>query len=162
MQINKKRHISIAVATILVLVIALVMIIVTPVKKEELYGEYFEIAGIFVVFPPYYCCVFRNIDSEYFYESRSVYKDFRKSEIVEHNLEEKCNYTFRNNILSFWLPGCEREIRQSFFDKGKFKMMVEYRAIKIGTKVILLSRDNYRILLKIDRKEKISPGSKNN
>jgi len=38
MQINKKRHISIAVATILVLVIALVMIIVTPVKKEELYN----------------------------------------------------------------------------------------------------------------------------
>ena len=156
----KKRWILLIIFFLIFIII--LVIFLNPVKKEELYGEYFEIIGFFGIFPPYRCCVFRTIDDKYFYDSRSLYKDFDKSEIIEHNSEEKCTYNFKKNILSFWLSGYEKVIRHWFSDKVESTGWVEYRVIKIGSQVILLGGDYNRILVKIDRKVKTSPNSNHN
>jgi len=143
----KKRWILLIIFFLIFIII--LVIFLNPVKKEELYGEYFEIIGFFGIFPPYRCCVFRTIDDKYFYDSRSLYKDFEKSEIIEHNLEEKYTYNFKGNILSYYDPCAEIS-------------NVKYRVIKIGSQVILLGGDYNRILVKIDRKVKTSPNSNHN
>jgi len=131
--------------------IIILVIFLNPVKKEELYGEYLEIfsGGFWGIVSPTKCCVFRTIDDKYFYDSTSLYKDFDKSEIIEHNYEEKYTYNFKGNILSYYDPGAEIS-------------NVIYRVLKIGSQVILVGGDDKRILVKIARKTKTNLGSKQN
>lgn len=160
MQMKKKLILYLVIALIFSAFFVLLLMGRGSVKKDDLYGEYFEVMGVFGIFPPYACCRFIEIDAAYFYDSRSFYKDFEKSKIIRRNLERKYVYAFNNNVLSFWNPGYERVIRHSFSDKVEGTSLLEYKVIKIGDRVILLGGDN-RILVKIDREVKNTNSSIN-
>jgi hypothetical protein len=152
MQISKKS--ILIIFTFILVVVIFITIFFAPIKKEELKGEYLEIfsGGFWGIIHPTQCCTYMTIDDKKFCTFPGT---LRSSEYAY-------NYMLDGNVLSYDQAGYEKVIRHWFSDKVEGTGMVEYRAIKLGTKVILLGGDYNRILVKIDRKAKINPGSKKN